>query len=961
MRAAPKFVFIYTVAGIAGSVLALLQITILLAVFVTQGLKARSLQRLCPIAVHFQYYSGFLQLLSMFNHIGYITQFYNRLTDAYPSDHSYMNVIMLSEAVLGAVLPFIMTFTIYQTKQMCYSNLKKMIAAAVIQKHIYLAIGTCQVLSSLLVMGICGINALTMVEEVEHTDAVVSGNTLATYIVSWTYFVFPAMGILGLFLGLFYVYVTSQMNTYELDCLGIEETKEASMLAGQRVSLEKGSHCIVRHVVEKPSLNGCRGTIEVTGTDDQGRVAVNVDGREYKLEEFQCEVTTPLAELEEVKLRAKLKTAELMYKFDQKGQNLKMKQIFYVTSGQVICGLLVYFILLPLTQARMNAINVFHELYNTVVNFEQMTGEFSNASSAQIAQSQTQVLHIQGSLCSLWVQCIQDAPSSLLCGSCVVPKPINVEVSALTRPTFLGDSIFGGASFVTIVASAGLAGAIGFLFSCCFLCGVAGLRFCGTLITMIPVIILFVILGVAAAPLPHSLTPYLPIPADRCGALDLDPDLSGIQGVPTECLKIIAAHHSYDLFEMDAKLSVMGTLINMFFYLFESLFNLARAIQATGPTLWAKFEVQVFLYYFLLVACVLQVANIFADMTYDGQTTYIDWFFNIFHTKTQFAAEMSRLYNEQFPLYYNKQWELFRQQMIGKTFWCAARSPCLPCHDDAPTRPCIWYTHCTFRDPFPSLPDRYNQILTVPTLSIIGIVQLSGIISGCFKEIVWVRVMRFVIIFDLVICMTLYASMGYLSFISINLGQNLVTALLIPLCVQLLFAVFYAIQSDMLPVYDYLPSNPVLRLCTAFCYVIPVLLGITFSLGLSYFLFYGSESLAIDLLALIPDTHRPVIPADARTTGAFLMIASGVGIAVMLLSIFAFVAKSACMYYSDSAQMAADWLSITYPKLFGVPGEDDQANRGDEEDLKALSELESATGDGGDDGDDVDDESAEKI
>ena len=65
MRAAPKFVFIYTVAGIAGSVLALLQITILLAVFVTQGLKARSLQRLCPIAVHFQYYSGFLQLLSM--------------------------------------------------------------------------------------------------------------------------------------------------------------------------------------------------------------------------------------------------------------------------------------------------------------------------------------------------------------------------------------------------------------------------------------------------------------------------------------------------------------------------------------------------------------------------------------------------------------------------------------------------------------------------------------------------------------------------------------------------------------------------------------------------------------------------------------------------------------------------------------------------------------------------------
>ena len=41
---APQFVFVYTICGIVGSVLALVAVTILAAILFSQGIKAQSLQ-----------------------------------------------------------------------------------------------------------------------------------------------------------------------------------------------------------------------------------------------------------------------------------------------------------------------------------------------------------------------------------------------------------------------------------------------------------------------------------------------------------------------------------------------------------------------------------------------------------------------------------------------------------------------------------------------------------------------------------------------------------------------------------------------------------------------------------------------------------------------------------------------------------------------------------------------------
>lgn len=911
LQPAPKFVFIYTAAGITGSVLALIQITVLIGVFVSQGLKSRSLQYLCPVAVHFQYYSGFLQLLSMFNHIGYINEFFQRLGDRYPADSNLQSAAILGQMALGPILPVIMMFCIYQTKKMCYNNLKKMISGAVIQKHIFLAIGTCQFLSSFLVIAFCGANLMQFLDQLSVSDAVLNGDAFGAYLVNWTYFVYPCLGLIGLMLGLFYLYVTGQMNTYEIEALGLDDTKEASMLAGQRVSLQKGTSCIVRHIVDKPGLNGQRGTIEMTGTDEEGRVSVNVGGQEYKLEEYQCEVTTSVSELEKVKMRAKLKTAELLYNWERKGFSLKAKQIVYVTAGQVICGLLVFFILSALIQANFNAASVFHEISISIpANYE-----YANLTTAQASAKETQVLQIQERLCQFWSQCFEGAPPNRVCGGCVVPKPVDMQISSLQRPTFIENNLLAGDSFTAIIASSAIGVALGVFFVFCFVVGVAKLGCCATIITAVPVLILFAIIGLAVAPLPHELSTYLPFDKTRCNDRDLDPAVVGVQRVSPLCLQVTAAYSIQKAFTMDARLSVTGCLVNMFWYLFESLFNLAVAIRATGPVQWAKFEVLVFMWYFIFVAVCLLGGNLVSDFT--------DMFarlFALYSERLQSAQSASDYFGESFPLYYKQYWNFVRQEALSKDFW-------------------------------------YNASITMPTLAIALILQVCGIISSFFHEVVWVRTMRVVLLIDALICLTLYSAMTYLTFISVNLAHNFVTVLLIPLTVQLLFALQYSLQSEILPIFDMLPANPVLAVFTAAFYVSPFVAGGGFSIGFAYWLFYVSGSEQMQIIEAISGVEPPLPRESAASTAVTIMAVCGSVIALFLLVVVCGGAQQIYVYYDDWVQMAADLLSAKYPGVFGTPtGEEDDAI--DAKEMQHFVDMESAQAEA--DAEAVEDEAVEE-
>ena len=70
---------------------------------------------------------------------------------------------------------------------------------------------------------------------------------------------------------------------------------------------------------------------------------------------------------------------------------------------------------------------------------------------------------------------------------------------------------------------------------------------------------------------------------------------------------------------LDTRLSVTGLQIDQLYFLVESLFFLSSAIRDKGPTLWAKYEVLVFLFYFIAVAIFLLVCNVLverADMNY---------------------------------------------------------------------------------------------------------------------------------------------------------------------------------------------------------------------------------------------------------------------------------------------------------------------------------------------------------
>lgn len=49
--------------------------------------------------VKFQYLSAFLQLQSLFNHIGYLTNFLERLTKTYPAEQAWYTALIVGELV----------------------------------------------------------------------------------------------------------------------------------------------------------------------------------------------------------------------------------------------------------------------------------------------------------------------------------------------------------------------------------------------------------------------------------------------------------------------------------------------------------------------------------------------------------------------------------------------------------------------------------------------------------------------------------------------------------------------------------------------------------------------------------------------------------------------------------------------------------------------------------------------
>ena len=150
---------------------------------------------------------------------------------------------------------------------MCYTNLQKFSVAEVIQRHIFIAIFTCQIASGSLVVLVCTTNLMDMMDTLEGADA------KNAFVVNFNFFFLPFIGGVGLILGVFYSVTTNMMHKYDQATSDLPATQEATKLVGQRVLLTDGTWCIVQHVVDKPRFNGQRAQIMGNGVDaDSGDV-----------------------------------------------------------------------------------------------------------------------------------------------------------------------------------------------------------------------------------------------------------------------------------------------------------------------------------------------------------------------------------------------------------------------------------------------------------------------------------------------------------------------------------------------------------------------------------------------------------------------------------------------------------------------------------------------------------------
>jgi hypothetical protein len=329
-----------------------------------------------------------------------------------------------------------------------------------------------------------------------------------------------------------------------------------------------------------------------------------------------------------------------------------------------------------------------------------------------------------------------------------------------------------------------------------------------------------------------------------------------------------------DLFELNARLSVTGCLINMLGFLLESLSFLSLSIRAQGPNDWARFEAQVFLYYFILVAGALLACNI-VDETTDA-FTHLKALYN----ETQvFANYMVSAYGADFPLKMDPGagWLRDRQEAVGGEFW-------------------------------------YNLSITVPTLSVMCGIQLIGILTAWLaREEVWVPTLRVVLCFDMAIILSFYAAMAFLSMAAINLVHNLIAISTVPLCVQFIFALLYAVQSDILPIFASMPPNSVLAGCKRLAFALPPVALVMTVLGIALYLFFEPSTATMD-----PST---------RDALAFGLIGCG---SAVLGTVTVVGLYRALVYCNNYAQ---DWSQMVYDMLvarFGAAYDDEEEEDGNE-------------------------------
>jgi len=209
--------------------------------------------------------------------------------------------------------------------------------------------------------------------------------------------------------------------------------------------------------------------------------------------------------------------------------------------------------------------------------------------------------------------------------------------------------------------------------------------------------------------------------------------------------------------------------------------SLSTTIRARGPNQWARFEAIVFLMYSMAINLLTIACSFFYRQQdafpYFGRLDYE------FKRATYFAELITAQAGPSFPMSWSQLWAFYRQETLGVSFW-------------------------------------YNIAVNLIVNGSLFLLQLVGVVVTLIaREEVWILTLRYLLLISALVILSFNVVVIMMTLQAINLVHNILSFLLIPNGVQFGFAILYATQSEILPIFKKLPTNYVLRKLTLFSIV----------------------------------------------------------------------------------------------------------------------------------------------
>ena len=435
---------------------------------------------------------------------------------------------------------------------------------------------------------------------------------------------------------------------------------------------------------------------------------------------------------------------------------------------------------------------------------------------------------IQNYLCEMWEQCVPDAfnntPRS--CGAnevvgCRVPADVSASPSSATTSLMVGAivcALIGCTCGIQGTRSIAGGGSVARTTLCCM--GFLGCFVVGVL---------------------GMLGGYMLLGGGnnsaRCSSIDLDPVQPLVQRLPLACVEVTGAYYVEKDISQSGKACILSSTVTAAVFVLESSLLLSRTVQNNNPNTFAGFEATIYFSYSLF-------ANIGWIGIYIGEQQSIfgsfdDWT----NYTTNLGYEYASLYPEGFPITFNQTEKLRLQFELAGSIWM-------------------------------------NSSVVYLVGGIIVAVQIVGLyFATCGRESVWMTGVQVILYIDSFI-IPYFIFIIYLCLTAVNLTYNLLAFLLLPATVQYLFAINFALQSDIWPLAG--GQGPVQYACAIAQRLAPLMLISIFMLGFAM--------------------NR----AEEGIVGSILMAVSGV-ISMVSLSLFLLVVFNEVIgFCCDSVQLVGE-------------------------------------------------------